>query len=166
MNDPFSQPPAPRPGDDTLAPVIHRALRSLPGRAAPAALEARVMAEISRRAALPWWRQSFARWPLPARAVFLAASIVAAALVIALGIGVLSPAAPAESAAAATGALPPASFPSALQTAWDALASVFGKLIPPSSRLWFHAALGVAAAAYAGLLAFGGAAYRLLWQSR
>jgi hypothetical protein len=166
MNEHSFRPPASRPGDDTLAPVIHRALRSLPGRSAPATLETRVMAEISRRAALPWWRQSFARWPLPARALLLAASVASAGLVIALGIGALSPAAPAESGAVTTDALRPATFPAALQTAWKILSAVFEKLIPSSSRLWFHAVLGVIVAAYAGLLAFGGAAYRLLWQNR
>ncbi|OAM89960.1 hypothetical protein OH491_16905 [Termitidicoccus mucosus] len=162
MNEQSFRPPASRSDDDTLAPVIHRALRSLPGRTAPAALEVRVMAEISRRAALPWWRQSFARWPLPARALLLAASVAAAGLVLVLGITVLSPAAPAETA----DVLRPATFQAALQTAWKILSAVFEKLIPSSSRLWFHAVLGVIVAAYAGLLAFGGAAYRLLWQNR
>jgi hypothetical protein len=37
-------------------------------------LEARVYCEIERRAALPWWRLSFAHWPLFARAAFLVMS--------------------------------------------------------------------------------------------
>lgn len=114
------------------------------------------MAEISRRAALPWWRQSFARWPLPARVLLLAASAATAGLVLALGAAVLSPAAPVETA----------SFPAALQAAWKILPGVFEKLIPSSVVPWLHAAIGVIVAAYAGLLAFGGAACRLFWQDR
>ena len=59
------------PKDPKLERFIHRALRELPAPAAPRTLEARVLAEIERRAGLPWWRKNFAHWPLAARAVFL-----------------------------------------------------------------------------------------------
>lgn len=48
---------------DQDAARVDRCLRALPSRAAPAGLEARVFAELRRRAALPWWRRSFAQWP-------------------------------------------------------------------------------------------------------
>lgn len=57
-----------------------RLLRSLPPRRAPASLGGRVMAEIARRAALPWWRKSFAHWPAAVRALFVGAAVAAAAL--------------------------------------------------------------------------------------
>ena len=60
---------------DKLETLIERTLRAQPARRAPQDLQARVFAEIGRRAALPWWRNNFARWPLAARAGFLIASI-------------------------------------------------------------------------------------------
>jgi len=67
---------------------IGRLLRQLPDRRAPAGLEARVLAEIARRAALPWWRTSFTHWPAAARVSFYGLSAAAAAAVVA-GIFVL-----------------------------------------------------------------------------
>jgi hypothetical protein len=56
-----------------LERLIDRVCREQPVLGAPATLSARVIAEIERRAALPWWRQSFTHWPIPARAAFVAA---------------------------------------------------------------------------------------------
>ena len=62
----------PSPEDEQkLEHLVHRALRELPSRRAPRSLEQRVQAEISRRAALPWWRKSFVHWPILVRASFL-----------------------------------------------------------------------------------------------
>jgi len=66
---------------DSLEREVSRALREVPLRRAPPSLESRVLAEIGRRAALPWWRRSFARWPRPARAGF---TVTCGALVAAL----------------------------------------------------------------------------------
>ena len=60
-------------------------LRNLPDRKAPAGLEARVLAEISRRAALPWWRKSFAHWPVAVRLGFLILSARVAAVAVGAG---------------------------------------------------------------------------------
>ncbi len=68
--------------DDALGRLIDRTLRAQPPVAAPATLEARVLAEIERRAALPWWDKSFLHWPVPARAVFLLASLGVVKLVL------------------------------------------------------------------------------------
>jgi hypothetical protein len=57
---------------------MHRVLRGLPDRKAPSGLEVRVLAELSRRAALPWWRKSFAHWPSAIRISFFAFSALAA----------------------------------------------------------------------------------------
>jgi len=56
---------------EELEQLIHQTLRALPDRHAPRSLEARVLAAIAARAALPWWKQSFAQWPLAARGVFI-----------------------------------------------------------------------------------------------
>ena len=57
--------------EEELERLVDRALHDLPLRRAPHTLESRVFAELERRAALPWWRRSFAHWPLPARSAFL-----------------------------------------------------------------------------------------------
>ena len=69
------------PGNDPrqLEHVVHRTLRELPPRPAPRTLEQRVLAEIQRRAGLPWWRMSFRHWPVAAQAGFV---LVCAAIVI------------------------------------------------------------------------------------
>jgi hypothetical protein len=63
---------------DALAGALGRVLHELPPRRAPPTLEARVLGELARRAALPWWRRTFSHWPLLARTVFL---VICAALV-------------------------------------------------------------------------------------
>jgi hypothetical protein len=69
--------------DEKLEQVMTEALRGLPPRRAPAALESRVLDELQRRAALAWWRRSFMYWPAAARAAFvvLNVALVAATLV-------------------------------------------------------------------------------------
>jgi hypothetical protein len=66
-----------------LEASIHRVLRALPDRKAPFSLEGRVLAELSRRAALPWYRKSFAHWPSSVRGCFFVLAVAAAALVVA-----------------------------------------------------------------------------------
>jgi hypothetical protein len=56
-----------------LEKLIERVCKQQPSLSAPVTLSARVIAEIERRTALPWWRQSFSHWPVPARAAFMAA---------------------------------------------------------------------------------------------
>ncbi len=51
--------------------LVARALRGLPPRRAPRALESRVLAELARRAGLPWWRRSIGHWPGLAQAGFV-----------------------------------------------------------------------------------------------
>lgn len=79
-----SQPPFPPP--DPLERFVDRALREVPPRRAPAALEARVFAAIAARAALPWWHQPVLHWPMPYRVVVLVAAGLAAAVAIAAGV--------------------------------------------------------------------------------
>jgi hypothetical protein len=68
---------------DKLEASVHRLLRTLPERKAPSGLEARVMAELARRASLPWWKKSFVHWPSGVRAGFFIVAGLAAALVVA-----------------------------------------------------------------------------------
>jgi len=59
----------PRPADrasrdgDVLAGQLDRALRQLTGPRAPATLAPRVLAELARQAALPWYHRPWTDWP-------------------------------------------------------------------------------------------------------
>ena len=59
-----------------LERLVDRVCREQPGLKAPDTLASRVLGEIARRTALPWWRRSFGHWPLAVRAVFIAACAV------------------------------------------------------------------------------------------
>lgn len=69
------------PENPNLEEFIDRKLKALPPKAAPANLVTNVMNEIARRAALPWYKQSFAHWPKFYQNLFLVtASTTLAAL--------------------------------------------------------------------------------------
>lgn len=60
---------------EKLEQLVDSLARAQPVRRAPAALQARVFAQIaSQQVQLPWWRKGFAHWPLAARGLFLIAS--------------------------------------------------------------------------------------------
>lgn len=139
--------------NEKLAQALDRTLRALPPRRAPFTLEQRVRAEIARRAALPWWRRSFAHWPLPVQAGFLAASALSAYALLALG-----------------GAIPAPAGSLAAPLAWieGAFAVIRGiggvcetvaRSLPP---LWLYGGLAFCGAAYAALMGLGAAAWRNL----
>lgn len=149
--------------DQKLERLIHQTLRELPRRKAPGTLEHRVMAEIARRAALPWWKQGFAHWPMGARVTFIlfAGGVAQVAMMafVWLGAGLNS-----------------AQFQEifATQIAWiDTAAAVGSALaefvsatvrgIPP---LWLYGGLAIIASLYAALFGLGAAAYRTLYASR
>jgi hypothetical protein len=142
---------------EKLEAAIHRALRSAPGRRAPASLEGRVLSELGRLSSLPWWRRSFAYWPLAARVVFFAGSAVAAAIVVnALVMVGLSTF--AHDLAAGVGQ----------RLAWIALARDVTTAIGDKARLvlgavpalWLYGTAGAVALCYAVLAAIAAAAYR------
>jgi hypothetical protein len=151
------------PDPDTLEGRVHRALRALPDQRAPLTLERRVIAEISRRAALPWWRRSFGHWPTPVRAGFLVVSVGAAAG-IALGAMTFGTAFDAWPVAGSLlGRLawvaPAGEF---ARTLGGALAAL-GRSIPSA---WLYGAAAGLVGAYAALIALGAATHRLLSSSR
>jgi hypothetical protein len=61
--------------EERLERLVGGLLRELPARQAPATLEARVLQEIGRRVALPWWRKSFVYWPQVARIALVLALV-------------------------------------------------------------------------------------------
>ncbi len=154
--------PAP-PDPDPLESIIHRTLRALPDRPAPRSLESRVLAEIARRAALPWWRKSFAHWPLGARAVFLVALAGVVKLVL---LGAVWAMAGFDVAQFREAFATQFTWMEAGLTVVRAIADsceIIGRSIPP---LWLYGAVAVVAGTYAALFGLGAAAYKALRSSR
>jgi hypothetical protein len=146
-----------------LENFVQRALASLPDRRAPLTLEARVLAEIERRAALPWWRRSFAHWPAAARGAFLVVSAAAAAVLIAVTMAVARNAGAAEAAGEV-----------ARRFAWLGVArETFATLVDDGTTifstvpsLWVYGALAVIGGGYVTLIGAGAAAYRTFFVRR
>lgn len=148
---------------EKLERLIHRTLRELPARRAPATLEERVMAEIARRAEQPWWRLGFAHWPVAARVAFL---FVSAGLVTVIWNATLW----------ASSGFDAAQFEHAFATQllWienaRAVANAvvgFGEIVLRHiPALWLYGGLAIAAALYAAFFGLGAAAYRSLYVQR
>ena len=151
------------PDPEKLERLIHQTLRDLPAHRAPRSLESRVLAEIGRRAALPWWKQSFAHWPLAARVLFLLAS--AGLVKLALMASVLAMAG-FDSAQFADAFAP--------QVAWlrtglaiaEGTREFFGAVFRAIPPLWLYGAVAAIGATYAALFGLGAAAYRTLHARR
>jgi hypothetical protein len=144
--------------EQKLEQALNQALGGLPLRRAPGTLEARVVSELRRRAALPWWRVSFANWPVGARVAFV---LICAALVAATILG---------GASAYLGGRPwNEAF--ALVLSWvhpflavmssvGGLAAMLLRVIPP---VWLYGGLGLGILLYVMLFGLGAAAYRTLY---
>lgn len=148
---------------EQLEQKIHAVLRQQPARRAPMSLEARVMREIARRQALPWWHKSFAHWPAGVRVAFMvvATGLLAAAVLASMQLtGLIS-------MQAATALLRPVVDAAAtLKSAGVALGAVVKSFVPGLSQSWLYVALGVIGAAYAMMVGIGATAYRVFWQRR
>lgn len=150
-----------KPSPEELEKVIHQALRSLPDRRAPRSLESRVLAAIATRQNLPWWKQSFAQWPLAARAVFLLLSV---SLVALLALGWMN--AGIERPDLANTFSRPVAVWENLWTGLRALGNLCAAGLRHIPAVWLYAVLGGLAALYATVLGVGAAAYRTLYASR
>jgi hypothetical protein len=147
---------------DPLESFVQKAVRDLPSRKAPRSLESRVLAEIARREALPWWQRSWTYWPAPVRWAFLILTAAVAAAVL-YGAVTLLRGASSDLAAQASAPLDRA------LGLWGALKSL-GRVSADLTRLipapWLYSILGGFALVYAMLFGIGATAYRTLWQSR
>ena len=145
---------------DELEQLIHQTLRSLPDRRAPRSLEARVLAALEARATLPWWKQSFAQWPLAVRGAFV---LFCGGLVKLMLLGTVW----------AMGDFETTQFTNAFSTqfAWitrageivSGIGNFFALLwhsIPP---LWLYGGLACLASLYLALFGLGAAAYKTLY---
>jgi hypothetical protein len=134
--------------DEALA-LLAQTLRELPLRRAPATLESRVMGELERRAALPWWRRSFAHWPLAARCLFV---VICASLVLgALG---------GTAAVANVHSLSWLREAGGLLMSLGYVAALLKSAAVPS---WIYGGIAVCAVLYAVLFGLGAAVYRTLY---
>jgi len=148
---------------ERLEAAIQGVLRGLPDRKAPSGFEARVLAELARRAALPWWRRSFSHWPSAVRAGFYLGSALAAYLLV-RGLFAFGS---SQSAHQLAGGLS-TSF-AWLVLARDVLASLDRTarlLLSAINPLWLYGAAALIAACYAALGAIGAAAYRTVSLAR
>ena len=146
---------------EKLEASIQRVLRSLPDRKAPASLETRVLRELDRRAALPWWRKSFAYWPYPARIAFYAGSAVAAALIVS-GLIALVRGSGSPTASLASGVTDRFWWKVLVRETASAAADRVRVLVGAIPSLWIYGAAGTIALCYATLAAIAATAYRTL----
>jgi len=148
---------------DKLERLIHQTLRDLPMRRAPGTLEARVMAELERRAALPWWHQSYTQWPLTARCAFLIGSAGVAKLALMAAVWVLT----GFDSVQFTSAFAPqfAWFQSAMSTV-NGLGNFAGHVLSNIPPLWLYGGLALVGMMYVTLVGLGAFAYRTLYTSR
>ena len=146
---------------DPLEAAIHRTLRAQPQRRAPRSLESRVFAELARRAALPWWRKSFAFWPAPVRAAFFVLSAIVAAALVA-GVYAVSANASQQLASEVAGRLGWLGFVRQLGSIGIDTFMAVGRSIP---TLWLLGGAALFAGAYATLIGAGAVAYRTWHQS-
>jgi hypothetical protein len=143
--------------EQELERLIGATLRQLPLRQAPPALESRVLQELERRAALPWWSRSLAHWPLAARAVFvlicigLAGAALLAAPWAANGF---------ESLHDTAVSMPWAHEAITLASIAGDLLALLLRTVPPA---WLHDALTVSVLLYAAFFGLAIAGYRTLY---
>jgi hypothetical protein len=151
------------PNPDKLEKAIHETLRSLPNRKAPPALEARVLAELARRAALPWWHRSWVNWPPAVRWFFLffSAGVCASMIVGCVALLHRTPLGVMGRVLAR-----PSGILAALTTAIHATLGVAGELLNLVPRVWLYGGVATITLLYATVFLAGAAAYRTLWQSR
>lgn len=141
-----------------LERVLHQALRSVPLRKAPLSLEARVSNELARRAAMPWWRASFASWPAAARVGFVLTCAMLIAVTILGGVSAYLGDRPfSEAVALVLSWINPIL---AVISSAGGLVAVLFRVIPP---LWLYGSLAIGIFLYVTLFGLGAAAYRTLY---
>ncbi len=148
---------------EELEKYIHQTLRALPARRAPVSLESRVRAAIEARAALPWWKQSFARWPMAARVAFVVASAGVAKLAI---MAVVWAMAGFDTAQLASAFSTESGWLHTASSVVDGVSSFCGVIYRSIPPLWLYGGLAFVAVMYAALLGLGTAAYRMLYAQR
>jgi hypothetical protein len=151
------------PNRDPLEKLIGETLQGLPPRRAPRSLETRVLAELARRQALPWWKKSWANWPGAVRWTFLAFTAGLAAAMIAACIGLANT---GSLSAVGETVSRPLAWASGLVSATRILVASVRGLFAEIPTLWLYGGLAAIGSLYATVFGLGATAYRLLWQTR
>lgn len=148
---------------EELEQKIHAVLREQPPRRAPMSLEARVLGEIARRQALPWWHQSYAYWPNAIKLSFLviATGVAGGVLLASMHmLGLVSGDSIRQLFEPLFGAA------HTLRAAGAAVAGLVTPAMPEISNTVLYGGLAVVGGAYAVMLGLGATAYRVLWHHR
>ena len=148
---------------EKLEQLITRTLRELPVRQAPPSLESRVLAELARRAALPWWRRSFGHWPAPARATFIGGCAGLAKLALMATVWVM---AGFDAELFQTAFAAPYAWLHRISSVATGVVEFFDIVLRNLPPLWLYGGLAFVALMYVALFGLGAAAYRTLYASR
>jgi hypothetical protein len=144
--------------EQKLERTMNQALKGLPLRQAPSTLELRVVNELQRRAALPWWRVSFAHWPVVPRVAFV---LICIALIAATILGGVSAYVGVRSLNEVAAQLLSWAHPFlAVMSSTGGIAALLVHVIPP---LWLYGGLILGIVLYLALFGLGAAAYRTLY---
>ena len=155
-----------RPSDrspEALERLVGQVLKEQPLRPAPRALQMNVLAEIERRAALPWWHHSFLHWPLAVRALFVVASLGIAKLALT---GVMLLVARIHSEPVVAAFTKPMSWAENSADAVSKTVSVASMVLNAIPSHWLYAGIALAATLYVALVALGATAYRTLYAGK
>jgi hypothetical protein len=144
--------------EQKLERALAQALKGLPLRRAPGTLELRVVDELERRAALPWWRVSFTHWPAVPRVAFVAVCIALVAATILGGVfAFVGDRSFDQAAALVLSWVQP--FLAVMSSA-GGVAALLLRVIPP---LWLYGGAALGVMLYVTLFGLGAAAYRTLY---
>src|SRR4029077_5704550 len=122
-----------------------------------------VRAAIEARSALPWWKQSFAQWPMAARVAFFIGSAGLAKLAI---MAVVWAMADFDSAQAANAFSTQLGWIQTVSAVFSGIGNFFQTLYRSIPPLWLYGGLAVVAMLYTALFGLGAAAYRMLYANR
>jgi len=146
-----------------LERLISAGLAAQPTIKAPPMLQTRVLAELARRAALPWWHRSFSHWPMSMRIAFMLTAL--AAVRLALSVTAWSDArhAAKQITAPVSGGL---SWLQIAASVYSSVASLLhdvgATIVHTIPNLWLYAAIGGLIGTYLLLAGIGVTVYRTL----
>jgi hypothetical protein len=150
-----------------LERLITAGLSRQPPLKAPASLHSRVLAEIARRAALPWYHRSFRFWPRLMQIGFVFTALATVVLARSVILWMQPGRAASELDARVTGGF---TFLQSFGSVWRALGSMFGAigngLLHRIPGFWWVIGIGVVLMMYAMLAGIGVAVYRTLDSGR
>lgn len=151
----------PNEHSEALEQLIDRTLRAQPLIKAPNTLEARVWAQIEQRATLAWWKGSFVHWPIPARAVFLLATLVVVKFVLKGAMWLMD----GLRAAPITETLSePVTWIYTLRDIFSSIATAGMYVLNSFPTYWLYAGALASVATYVAFFGLGAAVYRMLYK--